>query len=156
MHSSKAHTCSRDISVCHVAVADIWAGAEVQLQILLSRLVLRPDLTLSVILFNRGRLEKEIIKLGIPVTVFDETKWRSVNIFFYLLRQFKNSNIQLVHTHKYKDTILTALAAKLCGIPHVDLEQPFGDGESLAVKLQTVFGCPCPADQKGGQKIVIR
>src|SRR5215469_14501512 len=28
----------KEISVCHIAVADLWAGAEVQLKVLLSRL----------------------------------------------------------------------------------------------------------------------
>jgi len=128
----------KEISVCHIAVADLWAGAEVQLKVLLSRLVLRPNLNLSVILFNKGRLEKEIVNLGIPITVFDETKWGSIKISRELVRQLKNSNIQLVHTHKYKDTILAAPAAKLCGIPHV---------------VRTVHGLPEPFQGMQGLKI---
>lgn len=118
------------ISICHVAVGDLWAGAEVQLKVLLSKLVQRAEVNLSVILFNEGRLEKEIGSLGIPVKVFPESRWGSGKIFLELVREFKKSNIQIIHTHKYKDTILAAPAAKLCGIPHVvrtvhGLREPF-------------------------------
>jgi hypothetical protein len=64
----------KTISICHVAAGDLWAGADVQLKVLLSKLVLRPELNLSVILFNGGRLAKEIEKLGIPVAVFPEAE----------------------------------------------------------------------------------
>jgi glycosyltransferase involved in cell wall biosynthesis len=118
------------ISICHVAVGDLWAGAEVQLKILLSKLVSRVEMNLSVILFNEGRLEKEIDALGIPVKVFPENQWRSGKIFFELVREFRKSNIRIIHTHKYKDTILAAPAAKFSGIPHVvrtvhGLREPF-------------------------------
>ena len=43
----------------------------------------------------------------------------SDKIFLELVREFRKSNIRIVHTHKYKDTILAAPAAKLCGITHV-------------------------------------
>ena len=118
------------ISICHVAVGDLWAGAEVQLNVLLSKLVQRAEMNLSVILFNEGRLEKEIESLGIPVRVFPESRWGSGKIFLELVREFKKSNTRIVHTHKYKDTILAAPATKFCGIPHVvrtvhGLREPF-------------------------------
>jgi glycosyltransferase involved in cell wall biosynthesis len=118
------------ISICHVATGDLWAGAEVQLKVLLSKLVGRTDLQLSVILFNEGRLEKEIEALGISVKVFPENRWSSGKIFCELVREFKQSRAGIVHTHKYKDTILAAPASKLCGIPHVvrtvhGLSEPF-------------------------------
>lgn len=123
IHAQKLH-------VCHVAVGDLWAGAEVQLKVLLSKLVLRPDLNLSVILFNGGRLGEEIEKLGIPVAIFPETEWGSGKMFLELVRKFKQSDAKIIHTHKYKDTILAAPAAKLCGIPYVvrtvhGLREPF-------------------------------
>ena len=118
------------ISICHVAVGDLWAGAEVQLKVLLSKLVRKAEINLSVILFNEGRLKKEIAALGVPVKVFPENRWGSGKIFLELVREFKKSNIRIIHTHKYKDTILAAPAAKLCGIPHVvrtvhGLREPF-------------------------------
>ena len=121
-------------------MGDLWAGAEVQLKVLLSKLVGRADINLSVILLNEGRLEQEVIALGIPVRVFPESRWGSGNIFLELVREFKKSNIQIVHTHKYKDTILAAPAAKLCGIPHVvrtvhGLREPFEGLQAFKMNL---------------------
>ena len=128
------------VSFCHVAVGDLWAGAEVQLRVLLSQLARRPELNLSVILFNRGRLEQEIKDLGVPVTVFPEAEWGSVKIFKELVRYFRKSHIQIIHTHKYKDTILAGPAAKLCGIPHVvrtvhGLREPFTGLQAFKMNL---------------------
>ena len=127
-------------SICHVAVGDLWAGAEVQLKVLLSKLAQKPEFNLSVILLNEGRLRKEIEDLGIPVTVFPETEWRSPKIFLELVREFKKSNFQIIHTHKYKDTILAASAAKLCGISHVvrtvhGLSEPFEGLQAFKMSL---------------------
>ena len=97
-------------------------------------------MNLSVILFNEGRLEKEIDALGIPVRVFPESRWGSGKIFLELVRVFKKSNIQIIHAHKYKDTILAVPAAKLCGIPHVvrtvhGLREPFKGLQDLKMSL---------------------
>ena len=97
-------------------------------------------MNLSVILFNEGRLEKEIDTLGIPVRVFPESRWGSGKIFLELVREFKKSNIRIIHTHKYKDTILAAPAAKLCGIPHVvrtvhGLREPFEGLQAFKMSL---------------------
>ena len=124
------------VSICHVAVGDLWAGAEVHLKVLLSKLACMTEMNLSVVLFNEGRLEKEIGSLGIPVRVFPESRWGSGRIFLELVREFKKSNVQIVHTHKYKDTILAAPAAKLCSIPHVvrtvhGLREPFEGLQAL-------------------------
>lgn len=123
-----------------MAVGDLWAGAEVQLKVLLSKLVRRAEINLSVILFNEGRLEKEIDALGIPVRVFPESRWGSAKIFLELVREFKKSNMRIIHTHKYKDTILAAPAAKLCGIPHVvrtvhGLSEPFEGLQAFKMNL---------------------
>ncbi len=118
------------VRVCHVAVADLWAGAEVQLKVLLSKLVEKPELNLTVILLNGGRLENEVREFGIPVKVFPENLWGSARIFRELVREMKQSKVQLVHTHKYKDTILAAPAARFAGVSHVvrtvhGLREPF-------------------------------
>ena len=130
----------KQISICHVAVGDLWAGAEVQLKVLLSKLMLRPDLNLSVILFNGGRLGREIEKFGIPVSVFPEAEWGSGKIFLELVRKFKQSDAKIIHTHKYKDTILAAPAAKLCGVPYVvrtvhGLREPFEGLRAVKMSL---------------------
>ena len=46
------------ISICHVGVGDLWAGAEVQLKVLLSKLVQKSEINLAVFLLNGGRLKR--------------------------------------------------------------------------------------------------
>lgn len=142
--TASAPSLSDKLQVCHVAVGDLWAGAEMQLKVLLSKLVLRPELNLSVVLFNRGRLGKEVEDLGIPVDVFPEYECTSAKIFIGLARKFQASNIQLVHTHKYKDTILAASVAKLCGIPHVvrtvhGLPEPFKGMQAFKMSIYEII-----------------
>ncbi len=141
MHSRGfAASPEKAISICHVAVGDLWAGAEVQLKVLLSKLVLRPEFNLSVILFNGGRLSEEIEKLNIPVAVFPEAEWGNGKMFLELVRKFRQSGTKIVHTHKYKDTILAASAAKLCGVPYVvrtvhGLREPFDGMQAFKMNV---------------------
>jgi glycosyltransferase involved in cell wall biosynthesis len=119
-----------NIRVCHVAVADLWAGAEVQLKCLIAELARMPDIDLSVVLFNGGRLQKELSHYGIPVQVFPEKHWNSIRIGMALRRYFGEKHFDIIHTHKYKDTILAAPIAHWSGVPHVvrtvhGLTEPF-------------------------------
>lgn len=120
----------RYIRVCHVAVADLWAGAEVQLKCLIAELARMQEIDLSVVLFNGGRLEEEIAHYGVSVQVFPEKKWTCVGISMALRRHFRQKHFDIVHTHKYKDTILAAPVARWSGVPHVvrtvhGLTEPF-------------------------------
>ncbi|MDI3461621.1 MAG: hypothetical protein OJF50_000442 [Nitrospira sp.] len=118
------------IRICHVAVADLWAGAEVQLKALIAELSRMSDIDLSVVLFNGGRLEKELSHFGVPVQIFPERHWSSIRIGTALRHYFGQKRFDIVHTHKYKDTILAAPVAQWSGVPHVvrtvhGLTEPF-------------------------------
>ena len=128
------------LSICHVAIGDLWAGAEVQLKTLLAQLVQRPEFDLSVILLNGGRLATEIEALGVPVSVLPEGRWGPVKILRGLVKEFRRLRPQLVHTHKYKDTILAAPAAKYCDVPYVvrtvhGLSEPFHGWQAMKMRL---------------------
>ena len=105
--------------VCHVMTADLWAGAEVQLFTTASYLSQRQDVVLTAVLFNEGRLAGELRRLGIDVAVIDEASHSAADIVLFLTHFFSEHRIELVHTHRYKDTVLGAIAAKLAGVPHV-------------------------------------
>jgi L-malate glycosyltransferase len=115
----RAQSEPRKIRICHVMSADLWAGAEVQLATTASYLVERSDVSLSAILLNEGRLADELRQLGINVTIVDETRCGAFSVLILLTRFFKHNQIDLVHTHRYKDSVLGTLAAKLAGVPHV-------------------------------------
>ena len=105
--------------ICHVMTADLWAGAEVQLFTTASYLAERPDVTLTAVLFNDGRLADELRRLHIDVAVIEEASHNAIEIVLFLTRFLVEQRIDLVHTHRYKDTVLGAIAAKLAGVPHV-------------------------------------
>jgi len=93
---------------------------------------------------NGGKLKKEIENIGIPVTVFSERRSGSAKLFLDLFHHLRKANVQIVHTHKHKDTILAAPAAKLASIPYVvrtvhGLPEPFLGIQAIKMKLYGVI-----------------
>src|SRR2546422_5091652 len=121
----RAHACPSSVStrrglrICHIMSADLWAGAEVQLATVASYLVERPDVNLTAVLLNEGPLARELRRLGVQVTVVDETQNGAVRILTFLTRFLRDRDVEVVHTHRYKDNVLGTIAAKLAGVPHV-------------------------------------
>jgi len=94
----------------------------------------------TVILFNEGRLEQEIRSLGLDVKVFPEHQWGGSRLFRELLKEFRTGQFNIVHSHKYKDTILAGSAAKMAGVPYVvrtvhGLREPFHGLRSLKMNI---------------------
>ena len=128
------------IKVCHVAMGDLWAGAEVQLLGLVDALVEQADLELSVVLFNEGRLASTLRTLDVPVTVFPEAQLHALTVLRELTGYCRVGKFDVLHTHKYKDTILGAITAAHCGIPHMvrtvhGLMEPFRGFQSFRMGL---------------------
>jgi len=112
------------LKVCHFISGDLWAGAEVMAYNLLRGLQPYEGLSLSVILFNEGRLAKEIRKLGIKVDVIDESKKSFFNIIWSTRRILSQQPPDVIHSHRYKENILAYLTSrsfpgvKLVGTEH--------------------------------------
>src|SRR5437867_7363634 len=107
------------IRVCHVAVADLWAGAEVQLVLLLRSLSKLADLEVSAILLNTGRLADDLLAASVRTHVIPETEHNALSIVNQLRSYFRRHPIDILHTHKYKDNVLAVLAALGQGIPYI-------------------------------------
>jgi L-malate glycosyltransferase len=120
---------SLQIRVCHFMSADLWAGAEAQLGTVASYLAARPDIDVTAVLLNEGRLASELRAMGIEVAVVDEQRYSSAAIVAFLVRFLRAHDIHILHTHRYKDTVLGTLAAKLAGVPRI---------------VRTVHGLPEP------------
>lgn len=103
------------LHVVHIASGDLWAGAEVQLFTLAKTLQRDTATTVSVVLLNHGRLENELVGVGIPVTVLDETELNGLQIFTRLVRVIKELKPDVVHTHRMKENILGSVAAWMAG-----------------------------------------
>jgi glycosyltransferase involved in cell wall biosynthesis len=101
---------NRKTRVLHIASGDLWAGAEVQLHTLLSRLHERDDTVVYAALMNKGELAKRLRTLGIAVTVLDESRLNSWQILKGLRALMKTLQPDVIHTHRIKENILGALA----------------------------------------------
>jgi glycosyltransferase involved in cell wall biosynthesis len=108
---------NNSMRVCHFASGDLWAGAEVQVVTLLGALKQFPDLELSALLLNRGRLSDELILRGIPVTVCDESRLGIVQLLRAVTTHLKEIRPHILHSHRYKEHILGAIAGKLSHDP---------------------------------------
>jgi glycosyltransferase involved in cell wall biosynthesis len=100
------------IAVCHILSGDLWAGAEVMALRLIRELVKAPELSLSVVLLNEGRLSRELAALGIPITVLDERRENIPTLVVRLRKLFSNSPPAVVHSHRYKENFLAYLASR--------------------------------------------
>ncbi len=118
------------LRICHVAMGDLWAGAEVQLATLVAELVRQADLELSVVLFNEGRLAEQLRAMSVSVSVFPEETWGTPRLLRELTMHCRKGRFDILHTHKYKDNILGVMAAVRTSVPCVvrtvhGLSEPF-------------------------------
>jgi glycosyltransferase involved in cell wall biosynthesis len=110
---------SKVMRICHLASGDLWAGAEVQIAALLVALPRFPDLQVSAVLLNEGRLMDELRSAGIPVTLLPESRMNTLEIFTALKSHLQQAKPDIIHSHRYKEHILSAFAAKLSHNPIV-------------------------------------
>jgi glycosyltransferase involved in cell wall biosynthesis len=110
---------AKPLRVCHLVSGDLWAGAEVQLATAAAYLVQRPDVMLSAVLLNHGRLEQELRALGVQVNIIEEHRHGPLGIVSSVHRLLRDGRVDVLHTHRYKETILGTFAAKLARVPHL-------------------------------------
>ena len=108
----------RPLRVCHVMSADLWAGAEVQVATAAAQLVSQ-RIEVSAVLFNEGRLAEQLRSIGVDVEVFEERRHTSVALIARVARFLRRRRVDVVHTHRNKDCVIGAVAAKLVGVPRV-------------------------------------
>ena len=92
--------------ICHIMSGDLWAGAEAQLATAASYLVDRPEVKLTVVVLNEGWLAGELRRLGVPVAVVAEREHNPLAIVIFLTRFFRDNGVDVIHTHRYKESIL--------------------------------------------------
>jgi glycosyltransferase involved in cell wall biosynthesis len=108
-----------DLRVCHIVSGDLWAGSEVHVATMTSYLAERSDVKVSAVLLNDAWLARELRRSGVDVTIVDEAHHNALQILEFLVRYLRRSRVDVVHTHRYKETILGSIAAKLAGVPHL-------------------------------------
>lgn len=99
--------------------ADLWAGAEVQVATSASYLARCPGVQVSAILFNEGRLARELRAVGVAVDVLDEARLAAPVLLRRATAVLRRRRPDVVHAHRNKDAVLGAIAARIAGVPHV-------------------------------------
>jgi glycosyltransferase involved in cell wall biosynthesis len=107
------------LGVCHIASGDRWAGAEVQIATLLKYLARDPGLHICAIVLNPGRLAEEIEQVGIPTRVIPEGEKGFREMVREAARFLKDRNVQIIHSHRYKENLLGAWVGRRCNVPHI-------------------------------------
>jgi glycosyltransferase involved in cell wall biosynthesis len=97
----------------------LWAGSEAHIATMTSYLAERSDIEQSAVLLNDAWLARELRRNGVDVTIFDEARHNALEIFAFLVRYLRRSSFDIVHTHRYKETVLGSIAARLAGVPYV-------------------------------------
>ena len=120
---------SQALSICHVISGDCWAGAEVQAATLIRSLCLRGDLRVSAIVLNEGRLASELRQAGAIVKVIPEGQNSFLQILSVAEPFVRQQHVQVLHSHRYKENLLSLLLALRCRVP---------------VKIQTKHGMSEP------------
>ncbi len=94
------------LNVCHIISGDLWAGAEVMAFQLLKEQSRCKELDISVVLLNKGRLYKEIKKLGVKIYLIDENQQSFIEVLIKMRKIIREQYIEIIHSHRYKENIL--------------------------------------------------
>ncbi len=114
------------LKILHIISGDRWAGAEVMAFTLLKEM--NKYHNVFAIILNNGELAHRLTDINIPITILDENKLNSWQIFKGIKYVLKNTNPDVVHTHRQKENILGSIAnvisihAKCVRTVHGDLE----------------------------------
>ncbi len=119
------------MNVCHLASGDLWAGAEVQMYILVKALSTEPSVNISAIVLNPGKLAEQLKSIGIDVSVFDESKHGFFQLRHLITEKLRAKNIDILHSHRYKENILAGMVKNRCAIKKLvqtvhGAAEPFG------------------------------
>lgn len=96
--------------VLHVASGDLWAGAEVMLCALATAQSRMPQTEVAVLLFNEGKLARELRNAGVQVFVHLEERLNPLRLLLRTRVTVRDYKPDIVHTHRIKEDIIGALA----------------------------------------------
>jgi glycosyltransferase involved in cell wall biosynthesis len=104
------------IRVCHLISGDLWAGAEMAMFTMVNALKDHPQLAISAIVLNNGKLALKLKEIEIPTTVIAEGNNNFIRIIGKVRKALGNGQIDIIHAHRYKENIIGALVKRSCGI----------------------------------------
>ena len=77
----------------------------------------RKHLGVSAIFLNEGRLAEEARQCGVKVCVVPESEHNFFQVLSKAARFLDSKNVHILHSHRYKESLLSALLAHRCGVP---------------------------------------
>lgn len=132
------------MKVCHLISGDLWAGPEVQVHSLLVSLATVPYLDISVIILNEGKLAENLRKSAFEVKIIEESKHTFFKILEVLKKELKDKEIDILHTHRYKENVLGGMIKRRCKIKRLvqtvhGLSEPFTGIRKLKICLYSIL-----------------
>lgn len=97
------------IAVCHIISGDLWAGAEAQAYMMITALQTLPELEVSAIVLNHGKLAKRLKEMKISVAVIDESRYSFRQLLKIAAEIVVSRQAVILHSHRYKENLLSAL-----------------------------------------------
>ena len=105
------------LRICHIISGDLWAGAEVMAFELIKELRNDESISCIAITLNKGTLSANLNGIGVKTYILSEKKMSFFQILFHIRKIVKESGINVIHSHRYKENFLAYLAS----LPHADL-----------------------------------
>jgi glycosyltransferase involved in cell wall biosynthesis len=99
------------IRVLHVVSGDLYAGAERIVEELAIAQHAHLQMQVSAAVLNEGRLAENLRQAGVNTHLLDERRMGAAAVLFALRRLVSASRVQVVHTHRFKENVLGALAS---------------------------------------------
>ncbi len=117
----------RALRIMHVASGDLWAGAEVQIAELVKAIVRQPGVAVAAAILNEGTLYESLRAAGADVRLLPENQHSAWRLYQQLVSFMREWKPDVVHTHRQKENVLGALAAR---------------SANVRVCLRTIHGAP--------------
>jgi len=90
-----------------------------------------PGIKLSAVVLNEARLAGELRKAGVETTVIDEARHGYSEISQLLKKELTDKNIDILHSHRYKENLLAA-GMKKNGLCRYLVQTVHGTGEQFS------------------------
>jgi len=134
------------ISICHVSEGSAWAGAEVQVATLLRALSKCPEIVLHAVVLHEARLANELRSFGVAVQVVSEQQKSFPRVIAECSAFVKSRNIQILHSHNYKENLIALSLSHVCNVPHL-VRTEHGHPEPYSAVRNPKHWCVLAADR---------
>jgi len=129
--------------VLHIFSGDLWAGAEVVIFHLLNSLKSDAGVQILALSLNDETLATKLRDIGIKTWVIPESQHGFLKILFIARRLFKGKEIDIIHSHGYKQNLLAFMLAKLLHVTRLvatlhGMPEPRGDGMIKKSKVRVL------------------